>query len=93
MASTKKTAQSTLILNNNVDGGDQEIEGSIGGFGPEDIAVLYSARHGRNHSLTWGQSSPPPNEEERNPQRSSVVAAKYCKSPLHERAHVEPHSD
>ena len=61
MASTKKTAQSTLILNNNVDGGDQEIEGSIGGFGPEDIAVLYSARHGRNHSLTWGQSSPPPN--------------------------------
>ena len=61
MASTKKTAQSTLILNNNVNGGDQEIEGSIGGFGPEDIAVLYFARRGRNHSLTWGQSSPPPN--------------------------------
>ena len=60
MASTKKTAQSTLILNNNVDGGDQEIEGSIGGFGLEDMAVLYSARHGRNHSLTWGQFPPPP---------------------------------
>ena len=60
MASTKKTAQSTLILNNNVDGGDQEIEGSIGGFGPEDIVALYSAKHGRNYSLTWGTIPPPP---------------------------------
>lgn len=60
MAST----QLTLILNDNVDGRDQETEGSIGSFGLEDIAALYSARHGQNHSLTWGAmppTPPPPN--------------------------------